>query len=265
MHKIDFRTIDHKTREDIRKRAVKNIIKGKKPEEIAKYLGCNRSSVYAWYKRYVYEGFKGLSYRKASGDKSKLSDTQKKLIFSILTMEYPEQHNLPFDLWSLSLIRQLLIDQFEVILSDVSISRLLKALNLFPHKKLHHRWKDVQNALDEWISNDIYTIRKEANKVGATIYFVNSTRVVSHIQLQIFSAVSAQGRMRFMVIKGKITSSKFINFMERLIKSEKKPVFLIMDDDPAYRSKRIQAFITQTQAALKVLKLPPAYSQKIAH
>lgn len=284
MKKLDGRKLDHKTREAIRRRAVQRIIDGESPESIAKTLGYHRSAIYQWLKRYADGGMEGLAYRKIPGARSKLSTAQKKKVFDIVTMKNPEQLKFPFALWTLAMVRQLIADQFNVTLSEVSVSRLLKKLGLTPQKPLRRAWQQDPEKVDKWLTQEYPAIRKEAKQVGAAIYFGDEAGVRSDYHsgttwaikgqtpivrttgsrfgLNMISAVSARGRMRFMTINGRMNAGNFIEFLNRLIRNETNPVFLIVDGHPVHSSKRIQAFVASTQGKLKLFLLPP-YSPEL--
>jgi transposase len=50
---FDGRKLDHKTREQIRIRAVKLVQAGNSPEEVVKALGFHRSAIYQWLAAYA--------------------------------------------------------------------------------------------------------------------------------------------------------------------------------------------------------------------
>ena len=284
MEKLDGRKLDHKTREAIRKRAIQRIEAGESPEVVIKALGFHRSAVYQWLKRYEEGGIEALNFKKIPGASPKLTAAQKKKVFDIVTMKNPEQYKFPFALWTLAMVRQLIKDQFNVTLSEVSVGRLLKELGLTPQKPLRRAWQQNPARVDKWLTEEYPAIQKEAKKLGATIYFGDEagirsdyhsgttwaikgqTPVIrttgSRISLNMVSAVSAKGSMRFMTIKGRLTADRFIEFMERLLKNQEKPVFLIVDGHPVHRSKRVQAFAAATKGKLRLFLLPP-YSPEL--
>jgi len=284
MDKFDGRKLDHKTREAIRKRAVQRILDGESPEVIAKTLGYHRSAVYQWMKRYADGGEAGLAYRKIPGAKPKLTAPQKKKIFDIVTMKNPLQLKFPFALWTAGMVRQLIIDQFSVTLSEGSVVRILKELGLTPQKPLRRAWQQNPERVVKWTKEEYPAIQKEAKRVGATIYFGDEagirsdyhsgttwapkgqTPIVrttgSRLSMNMISAVSAKGSMRFMTVKGRLTADTFIEFLQRLLKNAEKPVFLVVDGHPVHRSKRVQAFVTSTEGRLKLFYLPP-YSPEL--
>ena len=71
------------------------------------------------------------------------------------------------------------------------------------------------------------------------------------------SAISSQGHMKFMTIRGKINGDVFIRFLKRLLVEDKGPVYLIVDGHPIHRSRKVKEFINLTEGALKLFYLPP--------
>ena len=51
-NEFDGRRLDHKTRENIRIRAVKLVEQGQSPEQVVKALGFHRSCIYEWLAKY---------------------------------------------------------------------------------------------------------------------------------------------------------------------------------------------------------------------
>ena len=68
--------------------------------------------------------------------------------------------------------------------------------------------------------------------------------------------------MRFMTVKGKLTAETFIGFLERLLKNQKAPIFLIVDGHPVHRSSKVKTFVEETEGKLKLFYLP-GYSPEL--
>jgi transposase len=80
--------------------------------------------------------------------------------------------------------------------------------------------------------------------------------------MSLISAVTARGRMRFMIIeKGSVNAGVFIEFLieflKRLIKNAGREIFLIVDRSPAYRAKKAGAFVPTPGGKLRLFFLPP--------
>jgi hypothetical protein len=76
--------------------------------------------------------------------------------------------------------------------------------------------------------------------------------------LRLISAVTARGRMRFMIIeKASVNAGVFIEFLKRLVAGARQMIFLIVDRDPAHRAKRTKAFVETLGGKLRLFFLPP--------
>jgi transposase len=284
MEYFDGRKLNHSAREAIRIRAVQRIKDGESPEVIAKTLGFHRSAVYQWLKRYEVAGIEGLKYQKIPGKQPTLSKAQKQKIFDIVTSKNPLQLKFAFALWTRAMVKDLILDKFGVSLSEVSVGRLLHELGLTPQRPLRRAYQQNPERVAYWLQEEYPTIQKEAKKAKATIYFGDEAGVRSDYHsgttwapkgqtpvirttgarhsLNLVSAVSAKGSMRFMTVKGKMTTDRFIEFLERLLKNQKTPVFLIVDGHPVHRSDRVKTFVDSTDGRLKLFHLP-SYSPEL--
>src|SRR5215218_3340214 len=73
MRDDDGRKLDHKTLEQLRIRAVRQIEQGAHPEEIAQALGMTRAAVYGWLAKYREGGLEALKARPVPGRPPTLS------------------------------------------------------------------------------------------------------------------------------------------------------------------------------------------------
>jgi transposase len=80
--------------------------------------------------------------------------------------------------------------------------------------------------------------------------------------MNIISAISPRGDMRFMTVEGRMNAGKFIEFLKRLLHNAKRPVFLIVDGHPAHRARKVFEFVRKTKGKLRLFFLPP-YSPEL--
>ncbi len=73
MAEMDGRRLSHRTREEIRIRAVKRVEAGESPEDVVKVLGFHRSCIYEWLAKYREGGVEALRTRRIPGRPRKLS------------------------------------------------------------------------------------------------------------------------------------------------------------------------------------------------
>ena len=76
-------------------------------------------------------------------------------------------------------------------------------------------------------------------------------------KINMLSAVSKRGKLRFMLYKDNMNSDKLIDFMRRLVHDSTKKVFLILDNLRVHHSKKVQAWLEKHRDEIKVFYLPP--------
>jgi transposase len=283
-NEFDGRRLDHKTREKIRIRAVKLVEQGHSPEQVIKALGFHRSCIYEWLAKYREGGTQALETKPLTGRPKKLNGRQIKKIYDIVTMKNPLQLKFEFALWTRDMVRDLIRDQFNVKLSLVSVGRLLKKMGLSPQKPLHRAYQQDPEVVEQWLNSEFPRIKALARKEKADIYFGDEASVRSdfhsgttwapkgqtpvvkttgaRFSVNMISAISPRGKLRFMTIDGRFNADKFIEFLKRLLHKAKKPVFLVVDGHPTHKAKKVKEFIESTQGRLRLFILPP-YSPEL--
>ena len=284
MKAFDGRRLDHKTRENIRIRAVQQIESGESPEIVAQGLGFHRSCIYEWIAKYREGGLEALRTRPISGRPRKLDGPSLQKLYGIITSKSPLQLKFPFALWTRLMIRELIHEQFAVRLSDVSVGRLLRKLGLSPQKPLRRAYQQDAEAVERWKTEEYPALRKLAKRMGATIYFADESAVRSdyhsgttwapigqtpvvktigaRFSVNLVSAVSAQGALRFMVTPGRFNAGVFIEFLKRLVHGTESPTFLVLDGHPVHRSAKVRKFAESTDGQLRLFFLP-SYSPEL--
>jgi len=84
----------------------------------------------------------------------------------------------------------------------------------------------------------------------------------ARFSINMLSAVSAQGALRFMVHEGTVNADVFIGFCKRLLHDTDGPVYLVVDGHPAHRAKATTKFVASTDGRLTLFFLP-GYSPEL--
>ena len=71
------------------------------------------------------------------------------------------------------------------------------------------------------------------------------------------SAVSSQGKVRFMICQGTMNQQRLIRFLKRLICNSKRKVFLIPDNLKVHHGKLVSAWLEKRKDKMEVFFLPP--------
>ena len=129
------------------------------------------------------------------------------------------------------------------------------------------------------MAEDFPSIKKLARQENAEIFFGDESSVRSDYhsgttwaprgknpivettgsrhKVNLISAISPRGAIRFMATEGNVNSSVFIEFLKRLIARASKPVFLIVDNHSVHRSAEVREFVKKTEGKLRLFYLPP--------
>jgi transposase len=284
MRDDDGRKLDHKTLEQLRIRAVGQIEQGVHPEDVAAALGMTRAAVYAWLAKYREGGLDALRARPVPGRPPKLSGAQLQRLYTLVVGNDPRQLRFAFALWTRAMVRELIRREFGVGLSEVSVGRLLRKLGLSPQRPLYRAYQQNPEAVARWKTEEYPTIREHAAQVGATVYFADEAGVrsdyhagttwapVGHTPVvaatgdrfgvNLISAVTAKGGMRFAAYDGNLNAGVFIDFCRRLLHDAPGPVFLVLDGHPVHRSNAVKRFAAATNGRLRLFFLP-GYSPEL--
>jgi transposase len=284
MQPFDGRKLAHKTREQIRIRAVKLVEAGESPEHVIKTLGFHRSCIYNWIAKYREGGDDALKTRKITGRPPKLNGKQLKKIYDIITSKNPLQLKFKFALWTRDMVRELIREEFGVRISAVSVGRLLRKLGMSPQKPLRRAYQQDKERVEKWLQEEYPSIKAQAKKEKAAIFFSDEASIRSdfhsgttwsptgqtpviettgaRFSVNMISAVNNRGLMRFMTFEGSLNGDKFIEFLKRLIHNIGYPIYLIVDGHPTHKSTKVKKFVQSTKGKLRLFYLPP-YSPEL--
>lgn len=298
-----------------RKRAVKNALKAKKQERkgdspaalarfekrkavvqavqrgepvalVARVHGVAVSNVFRWLSWVDAKGLCALRDDARSGRPSKLDTDTLQWLYNVLTGGSPRQFYFEFALWSLAIIRSLLIDQKGIELNKSSISRLMKKLGLSPQVPLYRSYRQSPQKVNYYLKQRYPKVVQWAKEKGAVIYFADESRVRAdghcgttwapigetpviadsgdRFGLNLISAVSAQGQMYFECFEAKMESQRFIGFLRSLRDSAGTPIVVIADGGSYHKSKAVGEFLKAEGEALEIrLVLLPPYSPEL--
>lgn len=282
--KTDARALDHKTLTELRKRGVAAVQAGESPDSVAAALGVNLRTVFRWLAQYRHGGWGKLDAHKRGGRPPKLDGGALRWVYKTVADKTPLQLNFPFALWTAAMVQVLILDRYGVRLSRSSVSRLLNQLGLSAQRPLWRAYQQNPAAVQRWLTEEFPDIQRRARREGAQIFFADEagvrsdyhsgttwgkrgqTPVVSstgaRFGINLISAVSAQGQLRFMITKGRVTAAVFIDFLKRLLVNATSPIFVIADGHSTHRAKIVERFVATQQGRLALFILPP-YSPEL--
>src|ERR671918_817384 len=284
MKQHDARKLDHNTLEAIRIRAVHQVQAGESPEVVIRALGFSRACIYNWLAAYRAGGWESLKARRLHGRPHMLEGSQIRWIYRTVTTKNPLQLKFPFALWTRGMIRTLIWRKYRVKLSLASVGRLLAQLGLSCQRPLAKAFEQDRSLVEQWVKKEYPMIRARAKRQGAEIFFADESGVRSdfhagttwapvgqtpvvkqtgqRFSLNMISAVSPKGQLRFMVTPKRIGASVFVEFLKRLMHGWDKCIFLIVDGHPTHRARLVKTFLETMKGKLKLFYLP-SYSPEL--
>ena len=240
----------------------------------------SRAMLFRWQQKYDQGGPVALETKKTPGPASRLSPTQLSKLYAIITGSDPRQLEFDFGLWTRKIIRELIRREFGVKLSEVQVGRLLNKMGLSPQRPLYRAYQQDPERVEEWKKSAYPKIRKLAAEEGASIFFADeaSIRTDHHAgttwapvgqtpvvittgerkSVNMVSAISPRGELRFRVQEGTMNAGKFIDFLKALLDSVPGKVFLIVDGHPVHKAKKVSEFVKEkADGRLSIFFLPP--------
>jgi transposase len=270
----------------VRRYAVEQItLKGARVEDIADALGYGRSTVFSWIQKYKDGGLDSLETKFRSGRPAKLDKRQQRRLFYMILGRDPRQLQLPFALWTRETVGTLIETQFDVVMSDSAVGRLLRRMGFSPQRPTWRAYESDDEEVKRWKTVAFPAIRAEAKKLGAIVLFQDEASVRSDFHagttwglvgvtpvvrttgarysVNMISSVSAQGMLHFRVIEEKVDADAFISYLQALMEDiSDQPIFLVVDGHPAHRAKKTKEWVEKTEGRLRLFQLP-GYSPQL--
>lgn len=254
----------HSTSQE-RLRAVRLLKDGNSADLVAKMFDVSRAALFKWQQKYDLDGPVGLQAKKTPGPPSRLTPTQVSQLYAIITGCDPSHLQFDSRLWTRSIIRDLVRQEFGMEFSEVGVGRLLARMGLRGQRPLAAGGaRDPRRAADP--KSLIYPrIRSLALAEGASVFFEHEARITSERHagavrespglppvivaagerkpVNMVSAISPRGKLRFRVLDGSMNAEKFIDFLSALLGDVQGDIFLIADGNPSHRAKKVSEFV----------------------
>lgn len=219
---------------------------------------------------------------KASG--RALTLAQERQVQDWVCRRCPDQLQLPFALWTRKAIQTLIGEKCRVRLSIRAVGEYLSRWGYTPQKPIRRAYERDEARVREWLEVEYPRIKQRAKREQAEIYWGDETGLRSdesrhrgyaprgktpvvrvparRKSLSLISAITNQGRVRFMVYPGALAPATLIAFMRRLIRDAKRKVYLILDNLGVHKSHAVRDWLDERAGHIEVFFLPP-YSPEL--
>ena len=286
--KRDARKLSSQEQELIRNIAVELVFEQGMPKlQAALTLGVSRQNVARWCKLYDEGGNEALKpgvRGRRKEEQAKLKGWQCATIRNLIVEKTPDQLKMPFVLWTAAAVRDLVIYSYGITLPLRTMRKYLFRWGFAPQKPVRKAWAKCPKAVKEWLDVKYPAIAAQAKTHGATIYWVDETGVTNHansergyaprgktpvlkengtrFRLNMISAITNRGEVRFMCYTSTMTQNKFILFLSKLQKSNAGPIVVITDNLKVHHGKKVMKWVEEHADQIS-LEFIPSYSPEL--
>ena len=254
---------------------------------IAEQVGLSRTGVFNICQRFAAEGAKGLvsKPRGRKPDEQRLLDAaQEAEVQELICRHTPDELGLPFALWSRAAVRALIAHRCGVELAVRTVGKYLARWGFTAQKPIRRAYEQDPAAVRRWLRRDYPAIVAQAKQARGVVVWGDETGLrsddvrgrsyaprgrtpvvrVCHRRagLSLISAVTNQGKLRWMIVDGAVNAPTFIGFLERLIRDARRKVFLILDRLKVHRARSTQDWLAEHRSEIEVHYLP-SYSPEL--
>jgi len=266
----------------IRKSIVRLLKQGKSNNEVAAILDVSERHIRNVKKIYAEQGVAGIKPKKRGrrkGEKKTLNPKQEWEIRQIIVDHCPEQMKMPGCMWTRENIRDLIKRNYKIEMPLSTLGYYLERWGFSVQRPSKRAYKQDEKKVADWVEQEFPGIKERAKAENAEIFFgdecgvqntannikgyapIGCTPVVrvesKKMKINMLSAISNRGKLRFILYKDNMTSEKLIDFMRRLVRDTTRKVFLILDNLRTHHSKKVRAWLEKHKDEIEVFYLPP--------
>lgn len=277
----DARQLSDEVLEALRLRAMRGCELGFTEGDIAEMLGFSRETISRWWTAYSREGRDALPHERTGrplGSGRTLDDQQAKHIQDRIDSNRPTELGIACPLWSRRAVRDLIFQEFGIHLPVRTVGKYLKRWGYTAKRPRRHAKDQDPQEVRTWLAETYPLIEARARQEDGEIFWGDETGVAadeyphcgyarrgqratmevpdSHIRINMISAISNQGTLRFMTYKGTMNAALFIVFLTRLLQTTTRKVFLIVDRLSAHDAAKVENWLEGRADRIEVFYLP---------
>jgi transposase len=284
----DTRSLPAAAQAALRKRAVHAVLDGMTQAEAARVFGVHHNAVNRWVKRYRQGGWEGLGERRRGrrpGEQAALSEPQQQEVIALVRETTPDQLGLAGFLWTRDAVTELITQRYGVWLARTTVGGYLRGWGFSPQRPQRRALEQNPAAVRRWLEETYPSIRARAKQEGGVVLWLDEMGVRSdaavgrswapvgqtpvikrtgkRFRVNMISAVSIAGMLRFRLFVGSFSGPVFIDFLRRLLRDcGGRKVHLIVDGHPVHRAKLVSAWVGRHTDRIE-LHFLPGYSPEL--
>jgi len=285
MEKQDLRKLSIPAQEAIRVKVLRALDEGMRMVDAIRIFGVSDAAIYKWKKERSTRKKNWFKQNKRGRPSQiKLTKDQERQVKKMIIDKCPDQLKLPFALWTRAAIRDYLSDAFGVEVSVWTIGRYLKSWGFSPQKPVYKAYEQKSPEVKKWLKKEYPAIKERAVEENAEIHWSDEMgmrsdhqagttwspkgktpvviRTGKRFRLNMISSLTNRGKLEFMIFKEGFTAAVFIDFLGRLIRYNRKKVFIIVDGHPTHKAKVVREWLEERKERIELFFLP-AYSPEL--
>ena len=284
----DTRSLPAAAQAALRIRAVRAVLEGMTQAKAARVFKVHPNAVNRWIKRYREGGWAGLAERRRgrrAGEQAALTELQQQELIALVRDSTPDQLGLAGFLWTRDAVAELITQRYGLGLARTTVGGYLRGWGFSPQRPQRRALEQNPAAVRRWLAEDYPAIRAQARREGGVILWLDEMGVRSdtaagrswapvgqtpvikrtgkRFRVNMISAISNAGMLRFRLFTGSFSGEVFIAFLRRLLRDcGGRKVHLILDGHPVHRAKLVSAWLGRHADRIE-LHFLPGYSPEL--
>lgn len=282
MELLNLKKLNASELKQVRSQVVRLKEMGKTGKEITELTGVRPNRISEIWTAYQRAGKNALKPRKRGrkkGEGTTLTKEEQCEIRQAIISKNPNQLKLAGALWTLGNIAEYIRRTYKKKVSVRSLSNYMKRWGLTCQRPTKRACGQDIMRIERFKKGEYPVIAARAKKENADIYWGDETGVsnrenfergfaekghppvlplpTKQERVNMISAITNQGNVRFMVYEQTMNQHLLIDFMRRLIKDSDKKVFLILDNLRVHHGKIVASWLEKHKAEIEVFFVPP--------
>ena len=273
----------------LREMIVRQHLKGKSANEIIELLDVKAGLVYTTIRNYKRGGREAISL-KVMGRPVKstkiLTPEQEQVIQETVLSTTPKDHKLSGFLWDMRNLIAVIAILFTINIKRSTLAVYTNRWGYTPQRPIIYNRKQNPKEVQEWLEVTYPYIKERAKNENAEIFWGDEVGIQNQcnyqvgyapkgqtpvarvspnhkIRINMISAITNRGKLRFMTYEGKMNQRLFIEFLRRLIKTSSRKVFMIVDNLSVHHGKQVlQPWLEKHKNEIEIFYLP-SYSPEL--
>ena len=280
---MDYRTVDSKAVYELKKVALRLRRKGKEVKEICEITGLADKTVRMAFEAYDAGGVNAIKPKKRgrkAGEKRTLSAEQEQEIITLLVDHDPAQLKLKGCMWTRDSVKELIKQKYGITMPNRTVGEYLRRWGFTVQRPAKRETNQKPEQVEAWLNEEYPAIHRKAKAENAEIFWGDETAVqnvanyargyapkgqtpvvkvqAKKMHINMISAISNRGELRFLLYSEAINSERLIGFMEALIKTANgRKVYFILDNLRVHHSKQVSQWVNDHQDEIALFHLPP--------